>query len=220
VDVILPFGGGDWQGKYEGEDFEDHSTGFGDLRIRASINLTGAPALKMEQFADYTQKTVSGFSIQIIIPTGSYIKEQLPNLGSNRWTFRATYGLSHSFEKWVVEGYTGIWIFTDNAKFLGDNKLHLSPLWAIRAHVVRLFNKGMWLAFDCGYGYGGRSFINDVKRNAIISAMRLGLNFSFPINQNHSLRITGVTGIRFKQGPDFDGAGITYQYRWKRNNRK
>jgi hypothetical protein len=214
VDVILPFGGGDWQGKYEGEDFEDHSTGLGDLRIRASINLTGAPALKAEAFSGYTQKTVSGFSVQVIIPTGHYKSEQLPNLGSNRWAFRMAYGVSYSFRKWIAEGYAGAWLFTNNKKFLGDSKLSQSPLWVIKGHLTRLFNKGMWLAFDAGYGYGGKTYRNDLALNSVISGIRLGLTYSLPINPNHALRFTAVSGIRFKQGGDFDAFGVAYQYRF------
>ena len=76
IDASLPFAGGDWKGVFDGDDFEDHSTGFGDLRIRASINLTGAPALKLSDYSGYKQETVSGLSFQMIIPTGNYKSDQ------------------------------------------------------------------------------------------------------------------------------------------------
>ena len=50
VDAILPFAGGDYTGVFEGSDFEDNYTGFGDLRLRFSINLTGAPSLEPKEF--------------------------------------------------------------------------------------------------------------------------------------------------------------------------
>ena len=214
VDLILPFGAGDWHGKYEGKDFEDHSTGMGDLRVRAAINLTGAPALRPAEFSAYSQKTVSGFSVMVIVPTGHYKTEQLPNLGSNRWAFRTTYGISHTFHKWVAEGYAGVWWFTKNTEFLGDNELAQKPLWVLKGHLIRTLGKGIWLALDAGYGYGGRTYRNGQALNSTISGIRLGLTCSMPINPRHSIRVALVSGIRFNQGGDFNIFGVSYQYKW------
>jgi hypothetical protein len=216
IDVSLPFAAGDWKGIFEGEDFEDHSTGFGDLRIRASVNLTGAPALNPSDYHDFKQKTVSGLSLQLIIPTGDYRAGQLPNLGSNRWTIRTAYGISRTFNQWVVEGYIGVWLFSDNNQFLVNHKLSQSALWVVKSHLTRTFKKGMWLAFDCGYGYGGQTYIDDEKRDAIISGMRLGMTYALPLNARHALKFRVVTGIRFQQGGDFDAFGVAYQYRWNK----
>ena len=214
IDIGLPVGGGDWKGIFDGEQFEDKSAGLGDLRLRTSINLTGAPALKPSDFSDYKQKIVSGLSVQLIIPTGNYNPEQLPNLGSNRWTVRTAYGVSYTFTNWILEAYAGMWLFSDNREFIVDNTLSQSPLWVTKGHLTRLFKKNRWLALDCGYGYGAETYIDGVKRDAIISGMRLGLTFALPINAHHSLKFTAVSGIRFKQGGDFDALGLLYQYRW------
>jgi hypothetical protein len=214
IDIILPFAGGDWIGTFEGDSFEDSSTGFGDLRVRTSINLTGAPALKPNEFNTYKQITVSGLSVQLIIPTGSYKAEQLPNIGSNRWTLRTTYGISRTINKWIIEAYTGVWLFSKNNNFLNNKTLAQTPLLVFKAHFTHTFNNGMWIAFDSGYGYGSQTTIDGVKRDAIISGIRLGLTFSVPINQYHSLRFSGISGIRFKQGGDFDAFGVSYQYKW------
>ena len=214
ISIGLPAGGGDWTGVFEGEEFNDNSTGFGDLRLQTSINLTGAPALKPSDFSDYKQKIVSGLSIQLIIPTGNYNPEQIPNLGSNRWMLRTTYGVSYTLPNWIFEAYAGVWLFSDNREFLVDNTLSQSSLWVAKCHITRLFKKNSWLALDCGYGYGAETYINGVKRDAIISGMRLGLTFALPINAQHSLKFTAVSGIRFKEGSDFDAFGLLYQYRW------
>jgi len=50
IDAILPFAGGDYTGVFEGSGFEDSFTGFGDLRLRAAINITGAPSLRQSGF--------------------------------------------------------------------------------------------------------------------------------------------------------------------------
>ena len=215
VDVILPFAGGDFTGIFQNTSFEDSYTGFGDLRIRASVNLTGAPSINAKDFSEYKQKTITGLSLQLIIPTGNYKKEQLPNLGSNRWSLRAVYGLSHKLDNWVLEAYVGAWLFSDNKEFLGDNTLSQSALWIAKGNIIRSFKKkGMWLAFSMGYGYGAETSINDIKRDVTISQLRLGLTYALPINPSHALKFTVASGIRFKQGADFDVFGVSYVYAW------
>jgi len=150
----------------------------------------------------------------LIIPTGNYISGQLPNLGSNRFAIRTTYGISYTIRKWIIEGYAGFWWFGNNNDFLTDKKLEQSPLWVIKGHLTHTFKKGMWLAMDLGYGYGAETWIDKEKRDAILSGMRLGLTYTLPLNRNHALKFFAVSGIRFKEGGDFDAFGTTYQYRW------
>ncbi len=220
IDIVLPFAGGDFTGSYLGEGFTDSYTGFGDLRVRATINLTGAPSLEPSEFKNYIQKTVSGFGVQVLIPTGNYKKEQLPNLGSNRWSVRVKYGLSKSFNQWVVEGYVGAWFFSANNNFLGDNKLEQKALWILKGNIIRnLGVKGMWLAFSTGYGYGAQSDINNVRRDATISQLRLGLTYALPLNQKNTLKFTIASGIRFQEGSDFDVFGVTFSHRWLNKKR-
>ena len=75
-DIVIPLSYGDWNGSFEGENFEDQSSGIGDLRLRASINLTGGSVLNKTQFKNFKQKTVSGLSVQVTIPTGNYQSNQ------------------------------------------------------------------------------------------------------------------------------------------------
>jgi hypothetical protein len=216
VDAIVPFATGDWSYNYKGVDESDLSNGFGDARFRFSFNFVGAPALHPEKYKDYKQKTIVGYSIQVIVPTGNYKADQLPNLGSNRWTFKNQVGISYIINKWILEGYVSLWLFTGNQDFLNGNKLNQDPLYAIKAHVIRSLPKKFWIAFGIGYGYGGRSYINDQARDVLISTMRLGLTLAIPIAAQHSLKLVGVTGIKFKQGPDFDAISLSYQFRWNK----
>ena len=215
IDAVLPIAGGDYTGVFEGEEFTDSYTGLGDLRVRAAINITGAPSLDREEFKAYTQTLVSGLAIQLIIPTGNYKKEQLPNLGSNRFVLRLNYGVSYTINQWVLEGRAGVWFFNENPAFLGDNTLRQNPLWVLKGNLIRSLKKeGMWMAFSVGYGYGAQSFINGISRDALVSQLRLALNFTLPLNSNHILNFTVGSGIRFKQGSDFDVFGMSYRFRW------
>jgi len=220
VDVILPFAGGDFTGVIAGEGFSDAYTGFGDLRVRATINLTGAPSIEPNEFKDYNQKTISGIGVQVFVPTGNYKKEQLPNLGSNRWSLRVNYGISHTLDRWLLEAHVGTWFFSPNNNFLGDNKQEQKPLWIVKGNVIRnLGKKGMWLAFSTGFGYGGEVSVNGVRIDATISQMRLGLTYALPLSTKNALKFTVGSGIRFKQGNDFDVFGVTFSHLWLGNKR-
>ena len=214
LDVILPYAIGDWTGRVSGIDSATSRTGFGDIRLRLSVNMLGAPALNGSKFAEYHQKTIFGMSIQVILPTGQYDPEKLINLGSNRLVFKPQLGISHKTEKWILEGYGSLWIFTRNNSFYGGNQLDQHVLGTIKIHTIRSLPKNMWIAGGLGYGIGGRTVINEDERDTRISALRLGITFAIPFKTHHALKFNFNSGIRFERGPDFDAFGILYQYRW------
>ena len=215
VGAILPFAGGDFEGVFENEAFTDAYTGFGDIRLRASVNLTGAPALMPKDFVNYEPKWVSGLGIQITAPTGNYKPEQLPNLGTNRWTYRINYGISKTVKDWIFELYGGVWFFTPNDEFLEDFRLTQTPLWIAKTSIIRSLGKrDNWIAFSMGYGYGAKTSINGIERDAVLSQMPLSLIYAHSVGKRHTLKLALASGIRFKQGADFDAFSISYQLRW------
>ena len=216
IDAILPYGTGDWNYYFEGENFSDASNGFGDLRVRFSLNFFGAPVLDLKDYQNFKQKTVVGYSFQLVIPTGKYNPEQLPNFGSNRWTFRNQFGASHTMNKWIIEGYVSLWLFSANNNYLNGNVLKQNPFLGIKTHLIRLFKKGMWLAVDVGYGVGSNTEVNGAKLQTHMSMLRFGLTYALPLGNNHSLKFTAVSGVRIERGPDFDAFGILYQYSWNK----
>ena len=125
---MVPFAAGDWEGVLEGVDTTRSATGFGDPRVRLSVNFLGAPALRATQFAGYVQKTIVGASLQLIAPLGQYDSSRLINLGSNRWTFRAQLGVSQAVGLWTFEAFAGGWFFTNNSNFFGGSTLEQKPL--------------------------------------------------------------------------------------------
>lgn len=214
LDVIVPFAAGDWSGLLEGQAASTARTGFGDPRIRLSVNFYGAPALRANEFGSYSQKWTAGASLQVIAPLGLYYPEKLINLGSNRWTIRSQLGGLGRFGRWTVEAYTGLWLFTHNPNFFGGNRLEQRPLWTAKVHLVRSFSRGIWASADIGYGRGGRSVIEGVPRDTRISTFRFGLTLSLPIAQHHSFKLYVVSGKRVERGADFDGIGVGYTYNW------
>ncbi len=214
IDVIVPYANGDWTGLLEGQDTSTARSGLGDPRIRLSFNFSGAPALSLSEFKNYKQETVFGAALQIIAPLGQYDPTKLINLGSNRWTFRPQIGFSRTFDQWLFEAYISAWFFTVNSDFYNKNELRQDPLFAGKVHLIYTFKNKMWLALDAGYGLGGRTFINGEKRETRISTLRLGLDWAVPFAEQHTLKLSYISGVRLERGPDFDALTLIYQYRW------
>jgi len=218
VDAVLPYAFGDWTGNYEGIDTATSRTGFGDVRLRISVNLLGSPALNRSKYLSYDQKFILGISLQVIAPTGQYYSDKLMNLGSNRWTFRPQLGISQTLNKWLFEFYVGGWFFTQNSDFWGGNTLKQNPVGITKLHVIHSFPKAVWLAVDIGYGVGGATFVNGIKKDSHVSGIRFGLTAMVKIKKQHFLKLYVVTGARFEKGTDYDMLGVAYQFNWFANN--
>ena len=214
VDVVVPYGIGDWNGIYTGVDTTVYRNGFGDMRIRLSFNFLGAPALKPGEFRDYKPEKISGFSIQIIAPTGQYFPDKLINLGSNRWVFRPQWGFSRNYSKWILETYLSMWIYTANSNFIDGYTFKQNPVFALKIHGIRKFENKSWLALDAGYGFGGRSSTNDVEGDNRISTLRFGITYAVPLSLHHTIKFSGLSSFALERGADFDAIAVAYQYMW------
>jgi hypothetical protein len=215
IDIVVPFAAGDWEGLLEGERATRKIDGFGDPRVRLSVNFVGAPALRAGEFRSYQQKTIIGANIQVIVPVGQYDPARLINLRSNRWTFRPQIGMSHRAGKWYIESYLGAWFFTTNPDFYGGQKLTQRPLFVGKLHFIRtLTRRGAWGAIGVGYGIGGRTSLDDVPKDTRISTFRIGVALAVPIGIQHSLKFVVDSGVRLERGPDFDAVALSYQYLW------
>ena len=214
VDAAVPYVAyGKWKGLVEGVPDSTTRSGFGDPIVRLSVNFIGAPALKLPDFAQREQGTVVGASFQVRMPLGQYDPTKLINLGTNRWTFKPRIGVSQPFGRWIVEGHGTAWFFTDNPDSFG-NRISQNPLWALDAHVARLFGKGIWASLDLGYIIGGRASSNGVESTAQQESLRGGLTLAIPLAQRHSIKLGYFFGLYTELGSDFDNLLVVYQYRW------
>jgi hypothetical protein len=96
-DVIVPASSFSAQGLVNGQPREREMSGLGDPRFRVSVNLFGAPALSVKDFASYRQDLIVGVSLQVSAPLGQYDDSKLLNLGNNRWSFRPELGISKAW---------------------------------------------------------------------------------------------------------------------------
>ena len=191
--------------------------GTADPHFRLSVNLWGAPALQLKDFARYRQDTIVGVSLQISPPLGQYDTDRLLNIGTSRWAFKPEVGLSKAVGKYLLEITTGATFFSDNDRFHGGQERQQDPIYAIQGHVVYHFNHKFWGALNANYFWGGRTRVGSVEGNDLQENSRFGLTASYRLNRSHSIKCFGSTGVFTRTGSDFETIGFAWQYNWGDN---
>jgi hypothetical protein len=213
-DVILPYSQLSGSAMVAGKERERNVSGFNDPLFRVSVNLYGAPALSLEEFANYQQYVIIGASVQVSAPLGQYDKEKLVNLGNNRCFFKPDIGISKAWGRFTLELSTGAYFFTKNDDYFGGKMLKQDPLMTTRAHATYNIGRGVWAALSWTYDYGGRTTIDGERTDTFYSNSRLGATLAIPVNRNNSIKLYGSTSLHTTAGTQYDLVGIVWQYRW------
>ena len=127
-DVILPYSQLSGSAMFGGQPRERKVSGFNDPLFRFSVNFYGAPALSLQEFANYQQDVLIGASVQVSAPLGQYDKDKLVNLGNNRWFVKPDMGISKAWGAFTLELSTGAYFFTNNDDYFGGKTLKQDPL--------------------------------------------------------------------------------------------
>lgn len=210
----LPFLRGNISGNVVDAPTEVHRAGLGDVRLRFSYQFFGSPALPPGEFAKRTPSTSFGASLTVIAPTGQYVPYHLINVGTNRWSFKPEIGISQPWGNWFAEASAGIWFYTDNRSFLGNNTRSQYPLATFQLHAGYTFRPGLWISFDAGYLSGGRTAINGMPNQDRQANTRYGLTFSVPIAGGWSAKLALSNGLVTRAAGDYEAISFTLQYRW------
>lgn len=185
-----------------------------DPAVRVSINLHGAPAMRLDQFRAYRQDLIVGVSLQVAAPLGQYDETKLVNLGTNRWTLLPELGASKKLGALIVEGALGARVFTTNHDYFGGRTREQAPIVSTQLHLIYEFRGGTWLALNGTYYNGGRTTVDGVKQNDELSNSRLGATLALPVDRYHSVKLHASTGVSVRAGEDFRTVGLAWQYRW------
>jgi hypothetical protein len=214
VGFVLPYVQGDVEGNVFEERREVSRSGLGDVRLRLSMNLIGGPALTPAEFAQREPQWTLGASLSIVAPSGEYMPEKLINIGSNRWSFKPELGISFPLERWTLEAYAGLWLFTDNDNFFGGSLREQDPVKSFQAHVAYTFRPRLWMAIDANYYRGGRTTVDGTASTEIFSNSRIGLTLSIPVGARQSWKFSWSEGLATRLGGEFRTLGISWQYLW------
>jgi hypothetical protein len=214
IDVGVAYTGLSGSAKYLGDPVERTVDGFSDPVVRLSVNLFGAPSLDAKNFASYKQDLIVGAALQVSVPAGQYDETRLVNIGTNRWFFRPSLGISKAAGPWIMEATAAATFFTDNTEFFNGNRRSQDPLYGIQGHLIRGFKSGIWGAVDVTYFWGGSTTINGEAKNDLQRNWRVGATFAAPINARQSIKLVATDGVSARTGNSYTQFGAYWQYRW------
>lgn len=214
VDVILPVTWLSGSARYGEEVLTRDVDGLADARLRASVNLIGAPALSLQEFAAYQQDWIVGLSLQVSAPTGQYDPSRLVNIGTNRWSFKPEIGVSKALGRWTLEGAAAAFLYTDNDEFQENHTRAQDPLYSLQGHMIYSLKNGYWLSLDANYFTGGRTSIDGEHGNDRQKNWRTGITLAIPVDRLNSIKLNASSGVSARTGNDFDMFGIAWQHRW------
>lgn len=214
ADVIVPYSWLDGTATVLGMPEARKVDGFGDPRFRLSVNLYGAPALTLDQFASYQQDLLVGVSVQVAPPLGQYDDRRAVNIGTNRWLFKPELGISKAFGPLTLEVTPSIAVFTANDDFFNGKRREQDPVYAVQGHVIYRFGAPLWGSIDGTYYGGGRTTIDGVEGDDRQSNARVGATLALSVSRHHSIKLYASKAVVTRIGGDFDLLGLALQYRW------
>src|SRR5215831_4277002 len=180
-DVVLPYAWLSGSADVAGQPREREVSGFVDPRLRFSVNLYGAPALSLQEFASYKQDLIIGTSLQVSVPLGQYDADKLVNIGTNRWSVKPELGISKALGPLTLELATGVTFYTDNHDFFGGKTRAQAPIYSVQGHASYTLGAGFWVALDGTYYTGGRTTIDGEEGNDLQKNSRLGATVALPV---------------------------------------
>jgi hypothetical protein len=204
--VAVPIVGGHLEGLYLGERAVADRKGLADMRIRVGVNLYGAPARRLPEFAKAPPSKINvGASIAIVAPTGQYDTQRIVNLGTNRWAIIRNAGA------WMFEIYGGVWLFTDNTDYVNGQVRSQKPLASGQFSLRRTFRPGLWASANINYYTGGRTNVGGLFKQDFQANSRAGATLSVPLSRRSSVRVAVSKGAYTTIGADFLGLSASFQ---------
>ena len=213
-DAIVPYTWLSGSADYNGETIPRIVNGFADPAFRLSINLYGAPALSLPEFASYRQDLIIGASLRVFAPWGQYDASRLVNIGTNRWAFKPEIGISKAIGPWTFEFTAAAMLYTDNDDFYGGNTRAQDPLYSFQGHAIYNFANGIWSSLDSTYFTGGRTTLNGTLNADLQQNWRFGGTLALPVDRYNSVKFYASSGVSARTGNNYDLLGIAWQYRW------
>jgi hypothetical protein len=213
-EVLVPYVWLSGSADFAGKTVPRVVNGFANPLVRLSINLYGAPATTLKEFANYKQNWIVGASMRVSAPLGQYDDSRVVNIGLNRWSIRPEVGVSKAAGQWTMEITAGATFYTNNENFFGGHTRSQDPLYSSQAHAIYTFPKGIWGSLDATYFTAGQSSIDGIRSDDFQRNWRSGVTLALPVDLHNSIKLFASRGVSARTGNNFDLIGIVWQYRW------
>ncbi len=220
--VSLPYGAGNFHGTVLGSETNVYRSGLFDAVFRLAVNLTGGPAMTVEEFRSWRQRTIVGASLKVVAPTGQYDPTKLINYGTGRWAFKPEVGLSRRRGHWIIDAYSAVWLFAGSPEFFSRNAFvpgtqykTQAPIGAFEGHLSYDVRPRFWVSLDGNFWFGGRTSLNGVDNpSSLQTNSRVGATASVPVSQHHSVKFSYNRGAYVRFGGAYQNISIGWQYSW------
>ena len=218
----LPYAIGNFSGRVATAEAHAYRSGLMSAAFRFSVNLIGGPAMDVGEFVKWRQKTVLGFSIKVVPPTGQYDPTKLINYGTNRWAFKPEIGLSRRRGHWILDTYGGVWFFTPNHEFFsrnmvfpGINTQTQSPTGSFEGHLSYDVKPRLWVSLDGNFWFGGTTSVNGIDNPGTAQRnSRIGGTVSIPVSRHQSMKFSYNDGAYIRYGGNYHNVSVAWQYSW------
>jgi hypothetical protein len=208
ITASLPYGVGHFQGTVLGTKKSIYRSGLLDLNVRLSVNLIGGPAMPLEKYAKWRQKTLLGASVKVVAPTGQYSATKLVNWGINRWAFKPELGYSR---RW--QNYTANPAFFVTTVPMPQRE---APIGSFESHLSRNFgNPRFWASLDGNFWFGGTTTLGGITNPGTRqTSSRVGATLSLPVTKHQSFKFAYSKGSYVRFGGDYQNVQVAWQYSW------
>jgi hypothetical protein len=184
-----------------------------DPTFRFAVNVAGAPALSLKEFAGYRQKTIIGVNLEVTAPLGQYDPDKVLNFGANRWSLSPEIGVSRRAGRFTIEGAASFIWFSANTEYRGDSTLKQDPIYVGRVNLLYHFKRpGTWIGIGTMYLSGGETTVDGDDRNDLQIKSRSGIGLALPVNPRHTFLLKYSTGVTTRVGADFDNYSVVYSF--------
>ncbi len=185
-----------------GSSFSQSSSGFADPTVQLVTNIFGTPPLRSNvDLLNYEPTWTLDAAAMLAFPVGEYDKDQLVNIGQNRWFGRFALPLTYHFGTFSP-GYRksfeitpSVWLFDDNDDFMG-RKMKNDPLWQLESHLTHDFTPNFYGSLDALYRHGFQSEIDGVTVGDELDLGSIGFTLNYQVNDNFAIR-TGYSSNVF-----------------------
>ena len=212
----LPYALGNFQAIVAGAENRVYRSGLADARVRFSVNLKGGPAMTLNQYLEWHEKTVLGASLTIVAPTGQYDSARVINPSIHRWSFKPELGMSRRWRnRWALDSYGGAWFFTPNSQYYpGSNTRAQRPVGVAEVHLSYYVRPRFWASFDGNFWTGGRTAINGIDKADLQRNSRIGATVALPLTQHQTLKFSYSRGAYISIGGDYQNVSVAWGYSW------
>src|SRR5215472_16490902 len=218
----LPYGIGNLRGTVVGAETFAYRSGLLPASFRFSVNLVGGPAMNVDEYRKWRQKTIVGISLRLVPKTGQYDPTKLINFGANRWAFKPELGFSRRWGHWILDAYGGAWLYTTNPEFFshnqfspGTNTQTQSPIGSFEGHLSYDLKPRLWVSLDGNYWFGGTTSLNGVQNPSTLQGnSRVGGTASLPLGRHQAIKFSYSNGAYIRYGGNFQNVSVAWQYSW------